>query len=559
MVLIPLLSFLLYNNLYAIRVIHNQVANSNLNMLNLYMKQIDTNLDTVNTYLNGLISFDTNLHDIAISENNTVRVLSKVAILEKLQTNLLTVEGVDAYFVNVTRDEDLMYVYSQNTTSEERIRVNAHIGEILASPERIKNATTKAWFSAQIGDQYYLLRMMKTYDNYIGAWVNVKRLLVPMKFINLGENGAAMLLNQNRNVMATSVPIDTSNIDLRQDMSHYYLSGENNRYLVVGIQSAVGDLLLAAVIPDDKILENLPYLRQLIQIIIFIGIMLIPLTLFLMRRTILKPMDRLMNVMKDIRNGDIEVRLKDKPTSSEFKMLNQTFNHMLDEIHDLRISVYEEQINKQKAELEHLQNQVNPHFFLNSLNIIYRLAQTKRHELVQEMTMSLIQYFRYMFRKSSLVVPLRDELDHVRNYLRIQELRFPEMLTKEISAPEYLLDTPVPSLIVQTLVENVIKYAVTGDMPTTIQLYAELVSEENRAFLELRIRDNGGGFPSDVLSDLRDGKRIIREDGVHIGIWNLKKRLDLLYNGQARITFANLEPNGAEIDIRLPLKMLDEK
>ncbi len=105
-------------------------------------------------------------------------------------------------------------------------------------------------------------------------------------------------------------------------------------------------------------------------------------------------------------------------------MVNHTFNGMMEQIQELRIHVYEEQLNKQKAELQHLQLQINPHFFMNSLNIIYNLALVKNYALIQEMAISLVQYFRYMFRSNLTFLPLKDELQHIRNYIRIQELRF---------------------------------------------------------------------------------------------------------------------------------------
>ena len=79
--------------------------------------------------------------------------------------------------------------------------------------------------------------------------------------------------------------------------------------------------------------------------------------------------------------------------------MNSTFNNMLEEIDKLKSDVYEEKISRQKAELKHLQGQVNPHFYLNSLNIIYTLARTGELELLEEMCTCLIDYFRYMFQK----------------------------------------------------------------------------------------------------------------------------------------------------------------
>src|SRR5690606_33314794 len=126
---------------------------------------------------------------------------------------------------------------------------------------------------------------------------------------------------------------------------------------------------------------------------------------------------------------------------------------MMDEIQRLRVNVYEEQLNKQREELQRLQLQVNPHFFLNSLNIVYNLAKVKNFNLIMEMTSALIQYFRFLFRSNTSFVKLKDELEHTRNYMNIQTLRFPEKLYCNVDAPIYLNDVPVPPLIIQSFVE----------------------------------------------------------------------------------------------------------
>ena len=106
--------------------------------------------------------------------------------------------------------------------------------------------------------------------------------------------------------------------------------------------------------------------------------------------------------------------------------MTDTFNTMMDEIHKLKINVYEEQLATQRSELKHLQLQINPHFLFNSLNIVYHLASVKNLALIQEMILCLVQYFRFMFRSNSHFVSLSDELDHTRNYLTIQQMRFPK-------------------------------------------------------------------------------------------------------------------------------------
>lgn len=227
---------------------------------------------------------------------------------------------------------------------------------------------------------------------------------------------------------------------------------------------------------------------------------------------------------------------------------------MIQQIQELKINVYEEQLNSQKAELKHLQLQINPHFFLNSLNIIYNLAQVKNYGLIQEMSISLVDYFRFMFRSNMVFVKLGEEIEHTRNYLRIQEMRFPGNLTFDIQASETLSSCFVPPLLIQTFVENAIKHAVTLDEPIHIQVSVVPDAAAPDKRIQVSIRDTGTGFPEAVLAQLQSEPDKLSEDGGHIGIWNVKRRLQLLYNDRTQITFANGREGGACIEIVLPLK-----
>jgi two-component system sensor histidine kinase YesM len=317
-----------------------------------------------------------------------------------------------------------------------------------------------------------------------------------------------------------------------------------------------GNFSLIALIPDNIILEKLPYFQRVINFISVIFIFLLPICLLFLRKILILPLRRMLSAMKRIRDGDLEVRIKPYATSEEFNIVNETFNSMMEQIKELKINVYEEKINTQKAELQHLQLQIKPHFFLNSLNIIHVLASTKKYDLIQEMTLCLINYFRYMFRSNLTFVSIRDEVQHVQNYIRIQELRFSELLSFKIKVPDYLLETKVPSLIIHTFIENSIKYAVSMDEQVQLSVNIELLdNKEGEACFKIIIKDTGEGFKEEVIRELKAGNRIIDEHGEHIGIWNVQRRLSLLYKGRAKLFIGNSESGGALVEIVLPLNV----
>lgn len=552
----PMIAFLIYNNLYAITVVRHQVAESNRNLISLYMDQIDDNLNDLDAYMTNLIVNDKDLQMMSYMNRNQ-RVLAKVRLDAKMTADIGTLKTVDSIFVYTIADQDYFDVFRGfDNNTQERRNVRAYIRSLIRELEVTKEFNKRSWYVKRIGETYYFFRILQTSDAYVGAWVNIERLSVPLNLLELGERGFSLFATENGVPMTHEETVADFGIDLNHDLSSYYLSGTQVKHLVVGERSSKGEFSLIALIPDDQILGNLPYLRRIVTIISIGAVILVPLCLLLLRKMVLRPLNRIMAAMRRIGDGNLNARIEPFPTSDEFRMVNHTFNGMMEQIQELRIHVYEEQLNKQKAELQHLQLQINPHFFMNSLNIIYNLALVKNYALIQEMAISLVQYFRYMFRSNLTFLPLKDELQHIRNYIRIQELRFPDQLAFEISAPEFLLSARIPPLVIHTFVENSIKHAVSSEGPVAIAVRVDLDDNREAPMIVLVVRDWGSGFTEEVLREIRAGNRIVdAQGGEHIGIWNVRRRLGLLYGDLAHIQFTNAPEGGAEVRMRLPLHL----
>ncbi|GJM70796.1 histidine kinase [Paenibacillus macerans] len=478
--------------------------------------------------------------------------LAKYNLSVNLSQNILFYKSIDAFFIFNHDRQDLLDVFQSSVSYLERMDVEQyliqHLNQIASSSEVLAND----WYVKKIGNTYYILRTIKSGSLYIGAWVKANTILGPMGLIDLGSRGSALLVNSQGEPLASSNAFQDENVDLSRGFQEYYLTGSENNLLVVGETSEKGGFSLAAVIPNDQILQNLPKLTQLIKWLSFAALVLLPLSLLFLHRTLLVPLKRLVTVMKKINKGLVNERIEDYKASDEFLLVNQTFNKMMTQIEELKIHVYEEQLSKQKAELQHLQLQINPHFFMNSLNILFNLAQVRNFELIQEMTLCLVRYFRFMFRSNLTFVSLQEELQHVRNYIRIQELRFPDHLTCKIDYPDFLKNIQVPPLLIQTFLENSIKHSVTLEEPIHLFVNLDLKETGLNPYLEIIIRDTGKGFSEKALEEIRSGNRVVDEQGEHIGIWNVKQRLALIYGKEAAISCYNGYPNGAVVEIKLP-------
>jgi len=551
-VVLPLIIFLLYNNFYAINVVHNQVFESYKNMMSLYMNQIDSSLEAVDIYLINLVASETDLQIMLYSKNEEEYSLAKIRLSNKIKRDITMYKSVDSIFIYSLPKQDFFSSGNIMYGNNEQKAIREYIADNRWEVKELKKTPIPNWYIKKIENEYYLMRILKIGDIYIGSWANVKRLLVPLKMINMGHKGASLLTTDHGKPMMNEQFVHDNGLNLNFGFSHYHLMGNKSKYLVVGEKSMKGNFSLIAMIPENKILEKLPYLQKVINIISFALILLLPVSLLLLWKIIIAPLRKMLTVMKRIQNGNLEVRIESYATSEEFKVVNETFNKMMAQIQDLKINIYEEKINRQKAELQHLQLQINPHFFLNSLNIIHALASTKKYDLIQDMIQCLIKYFRYMFRSTLTFVSLKDEIQHVQNYIRIQELRFSECLSYTVEVPDNLLETMVPPLIIHTFIENSIKYAVSMDEQVHLSVNIQLVDSH---LFKIKITDTGEGFKEEVLTELRAGNCVVDEHGEHIGIWNVQRRLTLLYKGCASLSLENAEPKGALVEIVLPLNI----
>lgn len=552
----PLIAILIVVNHYSADVVRNQVAQSNKNLLSLYLRQIDRTLQEVDNYIINLSQTNMDLLEIDRPENEDPNnyTKAKLRLFQTIANDVSYYEGADLFFIYSKTNRDLIMAQRSGKDYNERLMVAEEIRKVVQADDF--KLDVNRWSTREAGGHQYVYHIVQSGQVYVGAWTDADKLMVPLQLINLGPSGMALLATDDMNPMSHKEDIRGSNIRLSESRGLYTVSGTNPRYLVIEEHSQKGAFYLFALIPEKTVLEQLLFLQHVASVISIAALIFLLLFIFFMRKVFLLPIYRIIKAMRRLSDGQWNSRIEQYPTSTEFEMMNDTYNRMISEIQHLKIHVYEEELSRQRAELKHLQLQINPHFFLNALNIIYNLATVKDFGLIQEMTKCLVAYFRFMFRSNSYLVTLKDELLHTNNYLRIQELRFPDVLSYRIEAPDEALPCQIPPLAIQTMVENVIKHAVNMDGSIHIDVRVDMEQDERDVdWLVIRIEDTGPGFPEPVLKQLREHMELTNDEGEHIGIWNVKRRLHLLFEDRATIELSNKDGNGACVRIRLPAQL----
>ena len=236
----------------------------------------------------------------------------------------------------------------------------------------------------------------------------------------------------------------------------------------------------------------------------------------------------------------------------EIQQVNSLFERAERQIETLKIEVYEKELEQQKMELSFLQSQVHPHFYLNNMSVFYGMAEAGRTKEIQQLSMEIAEYFRFLLRDGTKLVRLSQELDHVQRYLNIYQIRYEDELNYTVKYVEGIEGALVPPLMILTLVENSFKYARQADQVLTISVKIEKIDKSNKEFLEIIISDNGPGFPKKILEDLENGVTIESRDGYGIGLTNTIRRIQYFYPGQGRVNFSNGKYEGAIVRLTIP-------
>lgn len=272
------------------------------------------------------------------------------------------------------------------------------------------------------------------------------------------------------------------------------------------------------------------------MVVLSIGMILI-LTVFVYV-IFVQPLKRVVAGMKHVRDHDNDFRMGHISSSEEFETVRSTFNIMMDKISE-RVLI----------EKKNLRLQVNPHLMLNSLNLIYNLSLAEKNDIIQKYVLHLVEYFRYLFRKTDDLVPVESEIKFVENYMEIQKMRFQDKFIFIYELEDEAYGLLIPPLIIENFVENSVKHGI--NMNEKIEIIV-LVTKRNGK-IQISIVDSGVGIEEKLLEQLQQGKIVEDDAGMHIGIWNCRKRLELYYGNEATLNIISKEGEGTQVWMELPI------
>ncbi|NHN29134.1 cache domain-containing sensor histidine kinase [Paenibacillus agricola] len=266
-----------------------------------------------------------------------------------------------------------------------------------------------------------------------------------------------------------------------------------------------------------------------------------------MSAKISQPIKRLERSMRKVEHGDFDIHIPIRG-DDEVGRLSRRFNFMVVRIRELVEQNIHEQEAKRKSELDVLQSQINPHFLYNTLNSVVRMAGSGKSEDVITMITSLSKFFRISLSKGKRIIKVQEELEHIRNYLIIQKVRYKHKFDYEIVAEEAVLSCKTLKLILQPLVENAIYHGIEMMVDKGHICISARVKEQQVIF---EVRDNGLGISPERLALILSGETK-SDEGSGVGFKNVHERIRLTFGEPYGLQVESVLEEGTLVKLTIP-------
>lgn len=545
---IPFFVFFGWYNAHAVNVVNDRIAENTKSKIMYYEESSETLLKYVETFMVNTVANDGNFRQLEFKLSELDAHLNTYEILQKYQTVMTLIPAVRSMYVYTVKNNLYRKVYTYNFPFRDKEIIDEYIkGKVFSS-----GIDLQKWTIERIGSNYYLLRILGINDTYCISLVDVNSLYM-MEKVNQLPNEHLVYLNDNLSPATFFDDASDTKIDFSKmhPNKKYTIIKGNKRYFFVCNYSTYLHLYLVSCAAYSGLLRNMDKFQFILLVMSIIFGISITVCLVLLNRLLVTPLAEFVTTMTEIKRGQINSRLRMSDRIVEFSKIGIVFNEMMDEITKLKIEKYEQQMNLQKIEMQRLQMQIRPHFYLNCMKILYGMAEQKQYGQIQEMILSLSDYLRILFKNQNFTVPVNDELQSVEKFVTFQKKcgNIPPLLS--VSVDDSVKNFSIPSMSILTFVENTLKYAQMPGKNLKIRISVKQLESDGESVVNITISDNGCGFSEESLNSLN--QKIVRDNNsCQIGIMNIRRRFDILYGDKYEMLFMN--QNGARIEIFIPLK-----
>lgn len=523
-----------------------------------------------------IVNIQTDVVNQQIVNNFEVYTNEIINISNQIQTKVSNLD----LLVDKTDIEDLLETIIMLHTKYKRITLYSLDGDVLASSEpglnighnileeewfiKAQEEQTTHYFSTPIDmelrDKITISKYIPTnkYQQYIVLKMDIdfSDMINIVNKSNLGVEGHISIINDNYEYIYTSKL--TTSITDEEELLMFRNTILGNKEIKVKDQEMILIISTITNTPwrigsyiniNDSILVRRNFV---ISTILFSVVFLVlsSLVFYTISKGITRPLNKLKDAMNNIEeNEELDFVPVIASYPREVEILSYNYNKMMERIKSLMKRVIKEQDAQRKSELKALQNQINPHFLYNTLDSIVWMVENDENADASKMIMALSKLFKISISGGRNIITVKDELEHARSYLAIQQYRYKDKFTYEINVEDdAILNLDTMKLILQPLIENALYHGINkindnGKITINVGMEEDLI--------KFSVADNGYGMTEERIEELYS---ILDNDDLSdgVGLKNIYQRLKVYYGKQSHLEIKSLADEGTRITIIVP-------
>lgn len=379
--------------------------------------------------------------------------------------------------------------------------------------------------------------------------------------VNLGKRGYIYILDSKNNIIYhpqqeliyTGLKSENNEEAYKNTYGTFKQNVNNEERLLTIKNVGYTDWKVVAISYMDELSATKSSITNFSIIILVLGIVFIILIFIFISAKITKPIKLLDESMKMVEEGDLNVKV-DIKGDKEVVNLSRSFNIMIAKIKQLMHQIVIEQESKRKSELDALQAQINPHFLYNTLDSIVWMAENGKSQDVITMVTSLARLFRISISRGKNIITVKEELEHARNYLIIQKVRYKSKFNFSIEAEDEVLQYKTLKLLLQPIIENALYHGIEYMVE---EGFIKITAKKAQEKLLFEIKDNGLGMKPEVLENILSYIADTK-GGSGVGVKNVHERIQLSFGSEYGVKIESELEEGTAVKIWIPLLKDDE-
>lgn len=417
---------MIWGSVYISKTVTKERRNSYASALEIYSSNLEQQLKQIDDFLLQSVMIENDARSILESTTELNQYLAEVRMRDTFDeelSQLKMLSGVMWYgkMANVTKKVIRMR-RGQNNASVISKWIAANTEGLL---KKVKENAYVDWFVYEVEGSQILVRILNNRETYMIGWLDISQIFQEFEK-TLSDVKEEKIFLKAGNETAFQDKIQSDKIETEKG---YQIIEPQNSHQVA----------LCLALKQNGFYQKMTNLSIVVPLVLIVSGILIMLFSFVMAKYFIRPMDDLRNAMIKMQEGDLEVRLNQQNLFYEFQLLNRNFDRMAEKIKELKIEVYENQLEKQNVEMQYLKHQIKPHFLTNCLNTIKNLLFLEEYEKAEQFTLLLGKNIRYDLSEKTEVT-LEEEINHIKNYIALSEIRYGNQLKLHLDIQETLFE-----------------------------------------------------------------------------------------------------------------------